>query len=208
MKNARSKQSERIDYVFFVPTARCRIVTPTGVFAAKGGPVTNALDNLVFPADHNAVIATIRCHTTKADLSRSNSVRSTTTTTAPAGLLAPATVGSVLTAFRTLFEPNPNPDAQLATLENGAALRDSFLARKQQVGDLANRTSVRLDSLRRGATPDIVDVTFSIMIDGNVVLDALPGQARLVGGHWLVTTKTYCQVATLGIDTVPEACKQ
>ncbi len=74
------------------------------------------------------------------------------------------------------------------------------------MGDLANRTSVRIDSFD-GATADTVDVTFSILIDDAVVLDALPGQAKLVHGVWLVTTGTYCQVATLGTDTVPEACR-
>ena len=106
-----------------------------------------------------------------------------------------------------MFAPNPNPDAQLATLENAAALRDSFIARKQQVGDLANRTSVRIDSFD-GQTGEVVRLTFSILIDGNVVLDALPGEAKLVDGRWLVTTKTYCQVATLGVDAIPEACQQ
>ena len=65
---------------------------------------------------------------------------------------------------------------------------------------------MRIDSFDR-ATADTVDVTFSILLNGAVVLDALPGQAKLVDGKWLVTTKTYCQVATLGVDTIPEACR-
>jgi hypothetical protein len=65
---------------------------------------------------------------------------------------------------------------------------------------------VRIDSFGR-ATADTVDVTFSILLNGAVVLDSLPGQAKLVDGKWLVTTGTYCQVATLGVDTIPEACK-
>src|SRR4029078_8456228 len=102
--------------------------------------------------------------------------------------------------------PNPDPDAQLSHLEDGAALRDSFIARRAQVGDLANKTSLRISSFD-GATPDTVDVTFSILINGVVVLDALPGQARLVDGAWLVTARTYCQVATLGVSTIPEPCR-
>ncbi len=205
MTNAHSKQTERIDYVFLDPIPRCSLTRPTGLFAAAGGPADKRND-LVFPADHNAVIATIQCRTTAADLAASTPVHSSTTTTAATDKLAPATVAKVITAFRTLFEPNPDPDTQLAALENGAALRDSFIARKQQVGNLASRTSVRLDSLRQGATPNTIDVTFSILIDGNVVLDVLPGQAKLVGGRWLVSTKSYCQVATLGIDTIPKEC--
>ena len=204
MKNANSKQSERIDYVFLMPTRRCRVAKPAGVFEAKGGPV--AEDGIVFPADHSGVIATVRCHTTPADLAASKPVRSTTTTTTSEGPVASEDRDAITAAFTTLFAPNPDPDAQLAALENAASLRDSFIARKQQVGDLATRTGVRIDSFD-GQTNQTVRLTFSIMIDGNVVLDALPGQAKLVRGHWLVTTKTYCQVATLGVETIPEACK-
>lgn len=204
MKNARSTQTERIDYVLLMPLTRCRIARPTGVFAPKGGPV--AEDGIVFPADHSGVGATVRCRTTASDLAAARPVRTTTTTRAQKVGLSAAVKAAVTQAFTTLFAPNPDPDRQLATLENAAALRDSFIARKQRVGDLANRTSVRIDSFN-GSTRNTVDVTFSIMIDGNVVLDALPGQARLGDGHWLVTTKTYCQVATLGVDTIPEACR-
>jgi endonuclease/exonuclease/phosphatase family metal-dependent hydrolase len=204
MTNAFSKQTERIDYVFIDPNSRCTLGTPSGLFAAAGGP-SGKRNSLVFPADHSGVIATIRCRTTPADLAASKPVLTTTTTSG--GIQVTPTVRAAVTqAFTTLFAPNPSPDAQLATLENAAALRDSFIARKQQVGALADRTSVRIDSFI-GSTDQTVDVTFSIMIDGNVVLDALPGQAKLVDGQWLVTTKTYCQVATLGIDTIPEACK-
>ena len=206
MRNAQSKQSERIDYVFLDPTPRCRVGRPTGVFAAAGGPTNDLLNGIVFPADHSGVIATINCQTTTADLAAAKPVRPTTTTTSSKTALSPAVEQAVTAAFTTLFAPNPDVDAQLATLENATALRDSFIARKQQVGELANRSSARIDSFD-GRADDTVNVTFSILLDGNVVLDALPGQAKLIKGRWLVATQTYCQVATLGIDTIPEACK-
>src|SRR4051794_23698089 len=65
MKDAHSHQTERIDYLFLAPTPRCRVVAPTGVFAAGGGPTAH--DGLVFPADHSAVEASLRCRTTAAD---------------------------------------------------------------------------------------------------------------------------------------------
>lgn len=203
LTNPQSRQTERIDYVFVRPSPRCRIGKPTGVFAAAGGPTRG--DGLVFPADHSAVEATLRCRTTAAD--RAAPIRPrTTASTRPADASAnPAVADAVTAAFTNLFAPNPDPDAQLSTLENAAALRESFIARKQAVGPLADRTAVRIDSFDR-ATPDAVDVTFSILLDGNVVLDALPGRAVRVDGRWLVSTETYCQVATLGVDTIPEAC--
>jgi endonuclease/exonuclease/phosphatase family metal-dependent hydrolase len=205
MTNPQSEQSERIDYVFLRPIARCRVVRPTGVFAAAGGPMRG--DRLVFPADHSAVEASIRCRTTAADRNAPIRPHVTPSTSRPPGTkVTPAVKAGVTAAFDGLFAPNPDPDAQLSHLENGAALRDSFLARRAQVGELANQTSVRIDSFDR-ATAGAVDVTFSILISGAVVLDALPGQAKLVDGTWFVTTKTYCQVATLGVDTIPEPCK-
>jgi hypothetical protein len=205
MKNAASKQIERIDYVFVRPTARCRVVRPTGVFAARGGPVR--ADGLVFPADHSAVEASLRCRTTAADRAAARRVLTTTTTAASTSeSIRPAVRRAVTAAFDGLFAPSPDADAQLSHLEDGAALKESFLARKQAVGDLANHTSVRIDSFDR-ATRNTVDVTFSILVSGAVVLDALPGRAKLVEGRWLVTTATYCQVATLGVDTIPEPCR-
>ncbi len=205
LTDAHSKQTERIDYVFLDPNPRCGLTRPTGLFTSPGIGAPEG-SNLVFPADHSGVIATIRCRTSDGDLAASKPVQTTTTTAGPGVAPTPKIKGAVAQAFTTLFAPNPDPDAQLATLEHAAALRDSFIARKQQVGALADRTSVRIDSFD-GSTPNTVAVTFSILVDGNVVLDALPGQAKLVDGHWLVTTQTYCQVATLGTDTIPEACR-
>ncbi len=204
MTNPASKQTERIDYVFLRPIERCTIVRPTGVFAAAGGPTRG--DALVFPADHSAVEATVRCRTTAADRKEAaGRLGAVSTTTAPAAEVPQATKDAVTAAFTGLFAPNPDADAQLSHLENGAALKESFLARKAQVGELANKTSVRIDSFD-GATDDTVDVTFSLLIDGAVVLDALPGQAKLVDDRWLVATQSYCQVATLGVTDIPEAC--
>ena len=205
MKSATSKQTERIDDVFLRPIRRCTIVRPTGVFASNGGPVGK--DAIVFPADHAAVIATISCRTSSSDRAMARSVASTTTTTTTAeGPVSSTDRAAITAAFTNLFAPNPDPDVQLSTLEHGDALRESFIARKQQVGDLATKTSVRIESFD-GQTGDVVRLTFSILLDGNVVLDHLPGQAKLVGARWFVATQSYCQVATLGMPTIPEPCR-
>jgi len=130
-KNPRSLQVERIDYVFLLPLRRCQISAPTGVFRAQGearSPRTGSSSRRTT----NGVEATVRCRTTAADLLDANSVVSTsTTTTAPGLAVTPAIKDSVTAAFTTLFAPNPDPDAQLSALEHAAALRDSFVARKQ-----------------------------------------------------------------------------
>src|SRR6185436_11109681 len=138
---------------------------------------------------HSAVEAAIRCRTTAAQRNATIRPAGTPSTTRAGGIaVTPAIEAAVTGAFDGLFEPNPDADAQLSHLEGGAALRDSFLARRDQVGDLANHTAVRIESFDH-ATADTVDVTFSILIDGAVVLDALPGQAKLVDDTWLVSTK-------------------
>jgi endonuclease/exonuclease/phosphatase family metal-dependent hydrolase len=205
LRNPANKQTERIDYVFVRPIARCRVVRPTGVFAARGGPGRE--HGLVYPSDHSAVEATLRCRTTAADRAAARKVLTTTTTAAgTAKSISPSVRRDVTAAFTGLFAPNPDPDAQLAYLENGAAMKEAFIARREQVGEMADQTSARIDSFD-GATKDTVDVTFSVLVAGAVVLDALPGQAKLIDGKWLVSTQSFCQVATLGVDTIPEPCR-
>lgn len=206
LTNASSRQTERIDYVWLAPIRRCRVVRPTGLFVPNGLP--DGAGGLVFPADHTGVEATIRCFTTAADRARARRVvrASNTTTTRPTSV-PPETRAAVTKAFETVFNGSvTDPNVKLSALEDGEALRASLLARIAQIGPLATRTAVRIDSMTPADT-DHVDVTYTILLDGAVVLDALPGRAVKVGDTWLVSRRTYCQVATLGIDTIPEPCR-
>ena len=208
MTNAASKQSERIDYIWLVPIDRCKVASPTGVFAAKGGP-KNAT-GMVFPSDHSGVEATVRCSVSSADRAATQAaVRAagSTTTTTAAAPVSDKVRADVTAAFDTVFSASePDPEARLGSLQDRDLLRDSFLQRMQSVGPLATQTSVRIESTS-AAGPDAVDVVYSILLNGAVVLDALPGRAVKVGDKWLVSRSTYCQVATLGVDTIPEPCK-
>ena len=110
-------------------------------------------------------------------------------------------------AYETLFDGTiTDPDEKLASLQDAAALRDSFIARMQSIGDLATRTGVEIESMTP-AGRNAVDLVFTITLDGAPVLDQLPGRAVKVDGRWLVARRSYCQVATLGVDTAPEACR-
>ena len=175
MTNPQSKQQERIDYVFLAPVARCRVVaadrrvrrvrrTDRAATASCSRPTTARWR----PRSGAGPLPPIARAASRVPATSSTSRVATTT-------LTPAVTSKVQAAFDGLFAPNPDADAQLSHLEGGAALRDSFLARHAQVGELANQTSVRIDSFD-GATADTADVTFSILINGAVVLDALPGR--------------------------------
>jgi endonuclease/exonuclease/phosphatase family metal-dependent hydrolase len=202
-----SRQQERIDYVFLAPTPRCDVVAPTGLFDPDpaSGP-----GGLTYVSDHTGVEATIACTTTRADLAAARRIRTTTTTTTRPGSsgTVPVSVEQMVTeAYETLFGGAvTDPDAKLAALQGAAALRESFIARMQSVGDLATRAGVEIDSITP-AGRNAVDLVFTITLDGASVLDQLPGRAVKVDGRWLVARRSYCQVATLGIDTVPESCR-
>ncbi|MGZ8766419.1 MAG: endonuclease/exonuclease/phosphatase family protein [Acidimicrobiia bacterium] len=202
-----SRQEDRIDYVFLAPTPRCEVVAPTGLFDAE--PATDDPSGLAYVSDHTGVEATIACTTTRADLAAARRIRTTTTTTVPppSGTVPASVEQQVTEAYETLFGGAvTDPDEKLAVLQGAAVLRDSFIARMQSVGDLANRTGVQIESITP-AGRNAVDLVFTITLDGSSVLDQLPGQAVRVDGRWLVARRSYCQVATLGLDTAPDGCR-
>jgi hypothetical protein len=99
-------------------------------------------------------------------------------------------------------------ESRLTALQDAGLLRDAFIARYEQpaVKAIADQIHVRIDSMSR-VDANHVDVVYSILLDQTAVLDHLPGQAVREGGKWLVSRRSYCQVATLGEPTVPEACR-
>jgi len=207
MKDAASKQNERIDYVFLTGRRSCSAAPPTGIFFAAGGPA--AADGLVFPADHSGVEATLRCRTTKADRRSTADAAAhvATTTTIPSHPVPKSVADSVAASFNTLFGgTQPDPEQRLLVLERGGEFHDSFIARMRAVGAVANQTSVRFDVIDADG-PNAVNVEFTILLNGSPVLDALPGRAVKRGGRWLVTARTYCQIATLGTTAIPSPCR-
>ena len=209
LTNPASHQIERIDYVFLATKRACRVDRPTGLFAAA--PAAPPLDGLVFASDHTGVQATISCLTSAADLAaaRPAAGSSKTTTTSAAAAVDPATATAVTKAFETVFNGGGSTvETRLTALQDAGILRDSFIARYEQpaVKAIADRIRVRIDSMN-AVDRDHVDVVYSILLDQTAVLDHLPGQAVREAGTWLVSRRSYCQVATLGETTVPEACR-
>ncbi|HEY7440767.1 MAG TPA: hypothetical protein VIC35_15345, partial [Acidimicrobiia bacterium] len=76
---------------------------------------------------------------------------------------------------------------------------------KQQAKLLAG-VSVRIDGMQQ-VDPHTVDVTYTILLNGNPVLDHLPGQAFEVGGRWLVARRSFCELAKLSNGSkIPKGC--
>ncbi len=51
------------------------------------------------------------------------------------------------------------------------------------------------------------DVVYTLLLDGAAVLDQLPGAAVKPGATWLVSRRTFCDVATQGVQEIPQACQ-
>lgn len=210
LRDPGSRQTARIDYVFSRAAAGrdCRAVAPTGLFNARADD--RGRDGIVFPADHTGVEATLRCATTagQRDGATAQTLPPTTTTlAAPGGGANGADVAAITEAFRAVFDGDvTDVDRKLASLEDGELLRASFVDSYEKTRAVASRVRVRLDDVRL-ADADHADVVYTLLLDGNAVLDHLPGGAVRAGGRWLVTRRTYCDVATQGQTQIPEPCR-
>ncbi len=131
----------------------------------------------------------------------------TPTTTTPTAATDDATARAITAAFETVFDGDVTDlEAKLAAIENGDALRSSLTARYESLGNLVTRTRVDVEDIT-SVDANHADVTYSILLDGDVVLDRLAGAAIRAAGRWLVTTRTYCDVSTQGQTEIPEPCR-
>lgn len=208
LTDASSRQSERIDYLFMGGPRACTAVQPTGLF--NGEPVAPGPDGLVFPADHTAVGATIECATTKAQRRAATTATVTsapTTTSATPDEVEPQTLAAITEAFRTLFDGDvTDVDRKLAALDDGELLRPFFLESYEAQKAIAAGVRVRIDEVTI-VDATHADVTYTLLLDGAAVLDHLQGAAVQIGGRWLVTRRTYCDVSTQGASEIPPPCQ-
>jgi endonuclease/exonuclease/phosphatase family metal-dependent hydrolase len=208
LTNPASRQSVRIDYVWLATDRDCDVEEPTGLFAAE--PATEPVDDIVFASDHTGVQATITCATSAADRAAAKRVAGggSTSTTQPKSVMPASTAAAVTAAFETVFNGGGAIETRLGSLQDADVLRDSLVARYNDpaIQAIADQVKVRIDAMQP-VDDDTVDVTYSILLGEQAVLDHLPGQAVRENGEWLVSRTAYCQVATLGVDTVPEPCR-
>ena len=203
-----SRQQERIDYLFVGGRRSCDTRTPTGLFNDAPADPPGA-GGLAFPSDHTGVQATLSCATTddqRASATSATVTRRTTTTVGADGAVDPETLAGITEAFHLLFDGDvTDVDAKLAVLEDGDLLREYFLASYEAQREIASRVRVRIDAARL-VDPRHAEVTYSLLLDGQPVLDHLEGGAVRAGRRWLVTRRTYCDVSTQGQEQIPEPC--
>jgi endonuclease/exonuclease/phosphatase family metal-dependent hydrolase len=206
LRSAANRQTERIDYVFVGGHRNCAVAKGTGLFDREGDP--HSPSGIRHPSDHTGVVAVLACATSSSQRAAASAATFPTTTTTDATASAPdgATAAAITSAFQLLFDgTNPDLQSRLGALEDSEAMRSVFMAQYQQTKSISPRIKVRIDGISmRGA--DDADVTYSLLLDGNPVLDHLPGGAIRSGATWLVTRRTFCDVATQGMTTIPPPC--
>jgi hypothetical protein len=208
LRDPASTNNERIDFLWWGGDRACTSVEPTGLF--NGAPAVDGPGGFAFPADHTGVQATLECATTDEQRAAASqaTVASTTTTTATVGTDADAEATAGITnAFETFFDgAQTDLSARAAVLENGDQLLPALEEVFGQTADVAARASATVDSIVLTG-PDTADVTYSVLLDGQVALAAVVGNAVKVDGRWLVGQDTFCTIATQGSESLPEPCR-
>ncbi len=199
-----SIQTERIDFLFVDEGRSCVPVDPTGLFNAEP-----AEGELAHPSDHTGVQATLRCPTSADQVETATTATVpdvTTTTGAPTAGVDADTEAAVTQAFTNLFDGSvTDVEVKLDSLESADDLRPYFLESYEATREVAADIRVRIDAIE-AVDATTAAVTYTLLLDGDAVLDHLPGEAVLVDGRWLVSLRTYCDVSTQGAEVIPEPC--
>ena len=207
LTDAGSKQTERIDYVLFGGDRDCSAVEPTGLF---NGDADKGAGGLAYPSDHTAVEATLACRTTDAHRDAARDARvapSTTTTAAGGGSMDDETHAAITAAFQAVFNGDiTDIERKLAAIEDRELIRSFFVEGYERSKDVASKIRVRIDAIEL-IDHSLAKVTYTLLLEGNAVLDHLPGGAINVDGRWLVTRRTYCEVSTQGAAEIPAPCQ-
>jgi endonuclease/exonuclease/phosphatase family metal-dependent hydrolase len=207
-----SRQAERIDYVLVDPLQRCSVGEGTGVFHPDPvSPPEADPGGVVFASDHSGVVAVIDCETTpRQQRSASTATTAETTTTAAAQAVQsdPATVEAIGDAFTTVFGGGGAPlEERLQALEDPAAVEELFRTMYAQTAEMADRIVVRVDAVAHDDSPTTAAVTFSLLLDGNPVVDHMQGSAVGGGGRGGGAAPTKGSPAPPGATDVPAACR-
>jgi hypothetical protein len=106
---------------------------------------------------------------------------------------------AITQAWQTFFTAGGSVDSHIALLEDGTKFRAELTASAKDPTN-ADLTAKVTDVVVSGTT---AAVTYDLTGKGGVVLlGGSMGEAVKVGGAWLVSKKTYCQLVTLQDSSV------
>lgn len=117
---------------------------------------------------------------------------SATTRNAPADKAA--ATAQIKAAYRKFFSANAHTAGKY--LEDGQTLGRSFGALQKLASGATIKANVKTVTF---TSPSSAQVTYALAVGGHPVFGSAPGQAVLVGGHWVVAKATFCGLAQLGV---------
>jgi hypothetical protein len=133
--------------------------------------------------------------------------KSTSTTTTPAAVTSapPTTTATslpsfsgaeqeVATAWQTFFSGTTPAAAKIGLLENGQKFAATIKA--QAESELAKSTEAKVTAVKI-TSPTTADVTYSILLGGQVALADQKGQAVKTNGAWMVGAKSFAALLAL-----------
>jgi hypothetical protein len=107
---------------------------------------------------------------------------------------AAADRAAVTTAWQAFFTAGGTVDSHIALLEDGAKFRAELTAAAKQPSAAnlsAKVTNVVVTGTTAAVTYDLLGAGGAVLLGGSI------GEAVKVGGRWLVSKKTYCQLVSL-----------
>ena len=206
MADPASLQRSRIDYLLYsAPGRDCAVAGGTGLFNAEPAP-----GELAFPSDHTGVALALACDEAGVD-------------PAAAGLALPyepeppaepggqpvdsASAEAITTAFEVFFDGSiADIEARIDQVEDFAGMREAARLTFESSGDTGAAVRGRVDSISRTSSTT-AEVAYSILLNDQVIFDGRIGQAVLVGGRWLVSRATFCDLVALSpVASEIDAC--
>lgn len=153
----------------------------------------------------SAVVALLAAATLAACSSSSSPSSSSSTPASSGGTFNSASAASQVKQTWTEFFAKTTPIAQKAALlQNGAAMAPAMQAFSTNA--LVSEVTASVSNVTFPSST-MADVTYSISLNGQVVENAMAGQAVYQGGKWLVADTTLCGLlqlaATQGGSSAP-----
>jgi hypothetical protein len=163
-------------------------------------------------------IAAAACGSSSKPSTTGSAAQATTTTAAPAATTTTINEAAAKTAITTAFvsflnSADPNFDARVALIQDGASIKSLFVQLEQQNSKVASYgkvTDITLmsadDCSSNGYNSACAAVTYDIYLKSDPTKPALGGSkgyAVLDNGTWKVSRSTFCTLAGLVKVTCP-----
>jgi len=104
---------------------------------------------------------------------------------------------AVTAAVSSAYQPGAEPLAQLAAVEDGAALATVLNIAAERYPQYRGKVSAAVEEVRFVNESDGA-VRFALLVDGQAIAPAGVGRVTLIDGKWLLTRDTFCRLLQLG----------